>query len=581
MESLSASAPSFVPGPVVTSPPPGVGGGGDGASLGGSSVGDASGLGFQRLALGLVAPSPSPMPASAGGGGGGSIMGGSAPSSSSVYGKDQQQQQQQQTQRPSSSSSSLPGNSSPDNNNNLQLLPDDPFAPSSQLPDDPFAATPDDLFGDGNNSGDIGHTHMGGFLNPAPAYDQYNTGPTEYSEHHPYSSEHHHNPYLHDDDSDTDSEEESAQYALPPCPDTYWAVWVGSLPPRTQPKHLFEAFSRYGAIINCVVKSQQSEAGVYSDLGFVNFWFEHEASYAASEMDGQWLSDDVDASQPVRTRPPQEKATPPALRPLWYEMCQREAAIESGLSQATEGVSAATEDGMPLLSADYYAAISNNAQLLGPNSWAAKAAQAAAFQPPSPAPPPPMPRDDEYGPDYLDDHGYFQAAINLTQHAPGYYCSSLRNPSETFSLCKQLFERKGPPPPSMRGMTFDEQVLSVVQTGVTTDKRTPFISLRGIPLQYARDALRVGFEDVMSSRSGNLHVVVVCGVGGVDDRTEKHKHASHTRKYSLQDYVGGELLRDDVLLDRCKICPPHVPLYTAGEDGERRYYGSFLVTCQS
>ena len=67
MESLSASAPSFVPGPVVTSPPPGVGGGGDGASLGGSSVGDASGLGFQRLALGLVAPSPSPMPASAAG----------------------------------------------------------------------------------------------------------------------------------------------------------------------------------------------------------------------------------------------------------------------------------------------------------------------------------------------------------------------------------------------------------------------------------------------------------------------------------------------------------------------------------
>ena len=149
-------------------------------------------------------------------------------------------------------------------------------------------------------------------------------------------------------------------------------------------------------------------------------------------------------------------------------------------------------------------------------------------------------------------------------------------------MCKQLFERKGPPPPAMRGMNYEEQMLSVLQTGVAGDGRTPFISLRGIPLQYVRDALRVGLDDVRRTRSsGKLHVVVVCGVSGTDDRTEKHKHGSHTRKYALQDFVGGELLRDEDLLDRCGIRPPHVPLYTVADDGKQRYYGSFLVLCQS
>eukprot|EP00746_Dinoflagellata_sp_MGD_P127357 gnl/MRDRNA2_/MRDRNA2_61950_c0_seq1.p1 gnl/MRDRNA2_/MRDRNA2_61950_c0~~gnl/MRDRNA2_/MRDRNA2_61950_c0_seq1.p1 ORF type:complete len:301 (+),score=51.45 gnl/MRDRNA2_/MRDRNA2_61950_c0_seq1:113-904(+) len=120
------------------------------------------------------------------------------------------------------------------------------------------------------------------------------------------------------------------------CPDTYWAVWVGNLPPGTQVAELEAAFLKFGSMINCIVKSQ-SRPGA-SDLGFVNFWFKDNAKEAASKMNGQWLvqgaARGAPRSQPLLTRPPQEKVTPPMLLPLWNEMCQRNADFFGNASSA-------------------------------------------------------------------------------------------------------------------------------------------------------------------------------------------------------------------------------------------------------
>ena len=98
-------------------------------------------------------------------------------------------------------------------------------------------------------------------------------------------------------------------------------------------------------------------------------------------------------------------------------------------------------------------------------------------------------------------------------------------------------------------------------------------------------------------------VVVVTGVGGTDDRTSSHKHASHTKGGTVDAAVVESLTKGDagaLLSTRAlspSFCGPFeslmrvllaagriTPLYTVDHKGSRKqdgaqkkYYGSYLI----
>ena len=68
-----------------------------------------------------------------------------------------------------------------------------------------------------------------------------------------------------------------------------------------------------------------------------------------------------------------------------------------------------------------------------------------------------------------------------------------------------------------------------MQYGITQN-HTRFVSLRGCPEWAVEGALSTALQELRTQLGPHeTEVVVVTGVGGTDDKTNSHKHASHTK----------------------------------------------------
>lgn len=91
--------------------------------------------------------------------------------------------------------------------------------------------------------------------------------------------------------------------------------------------------------------------------------------------------------------------------------------------------------------------------------------------------------------------------------------------SITFQKCQEIASR-----------TKDTTKLTdALQYGITQN-HTRYVSLRGCPEWAVEGALPAALREVRAQMgSQETEVVVVTGVGGTDDKTNTHKHASHTK----------------------------------------------------
>jgi hypothetical protein len=190
-----------------------------------------------------------------------------------------------------------------------------------------------------------------------------------------------------------------------------------------------------------------------------------------------------------------------------------------------------------------------------------------------------------------------------------YFAIGLQHPSITFHKCQEIASH-----------TKDTAKLAdALQYGITQN-HTRYVSLRGCPEWAVEGALPAALQEVRAQLGPQeTEVVVVTGVGGTDDKTNTHKHASHTKggtvdKAALEaltsgaaskllatrlvynffvDLVSKELIcREKIETSLSKLFESQIemlgrritPLFTVDHKGSRqqdgsqkKYFGSYLI----